>query len=126
MRVGGRGRDTGWAQDRRWLIVLGLAVASCAATPRAPASSCMQQTVDSLKLAGLPDSRQHCLASGTIVLRCGRVSAWTAGYGKEIADLLGPGNFERRDLRANESGRDCAAGSADERELARCCADAGF
>jgi hypothetical protein len=86
----------------------------------------MQQTLASLKLAGLPDGRQHCLASGTIVLRCGRFSGWTAGYGKEIADLFGPGNFERRDLSANESGRDCAAGSADERELARCCAEAGF
>jgi hypothetical protein len=86
----------------------------------------MQLTLDSLQQAGLPDSRLHCLASGTIQLRCGRVSAWTAGHGKEIADLFGPGDFQRHDLQANAAGRACAGRSASEEDLGPCCAEAGF
>ena len=86
----------------------------------------MQRTVDSLQRAGLPDSRLHCLASGTIALRCGRVSAWVAGYGKEIADLVGPGDFERRDFQANAAGRRCAGRAENEQDLVPCCAGAGF
>ncbi|MEO8444993.1 MAG: hypothetical protein ABI567_08325 [Gammaproteobacteria bacterium] len=108
------------------LVVLGLAPGSCAAPPRGPALSCMQQTVDSLPLAGLSNDRQHCLASGTIQRRCGRLSAWAAGYGKEVADLFGPGNFQQRDLKANAAGRACATAPGDEGALANCCAGAGF
>jgi hypothetical protein len=109
---------------RRWLCLVGLALASCASAPRAPASSCMQQTVDSLELSGLSEDRKHCLASGSIALRCGSASAWAAGYGKEVADLFGPGRFQRRDLVANAAGRRCAGYSPDERDLAACCAAA--
>jgi hypothetical protein len=86
----------------------------------------MQQTMEALDLTSLSDDRKHCLASGTIALRCGRASARIAGYGKELADLFGPGQFQRRDLRANSAGRHCAGRSADEGGLAACCADAGF
>ncbi|MDH5254609.1 MAG: hypothetical protein OEW72_01720 [Gammaproteobacteria bacterium] len=108
------------------MAILALALASCASTPRAPASSCMQQTVDSLDLASLSAERRHCLASGTIVLRCGSASAWVAGYGKEVGDLFGPGNFQQMDLRANAAGRRCAASAVSEADLPACCADAGF
>jgi hypothetical protein len=111
---------------RRWLCLVGLALASCASAPRAPASSCMQQTVDSLELSGLSEDRKHCLASGSIALRCGSASAWAAGYGKEVADLFGPGRFQRRDLQANSVGRDCASRSAEDNELPACCAGAGY
>ncbi len=118
--------DDNWMRSRRWLCLVGMALASCASAPRAPASSCMQQTVDSLELSGLSEDRKHCLASGTIALRCGSASAWVAGYGKEVADLFGPGRFQRRDLRANSAGRDCSSGAADEKELPACCAGAGY
>jgi hypothetical protein len=110
----------------RWLCLVALACASCASTPRAPASSCMQRTVDSLPLTGLFNDRQHCLASASIAMRCGQVSAWVAGYGKEVADLFGPGLFQRRDLAANSAGRSCGASLADEAGITACCADAGF
>lgn len=108
------------------VAIFALAPVACASPPRAPASSCMQQTVDALDLSGLSNDRKHCLASGSIALRCGTLPAWAAGYGKEMADLMGPGNFQRRDLRANSAGRACADRSADERALPACCANAGF
>ena len=110
----------------RILAILALVIVSCASTPRAPASTCMQQTVNSLDLHHLSGDRQHCLASGTISLRCGSASAWIAGYGKEFGDLFGPGSFQQRDLRANAGGRRCAVSAASESDLPACCADAGF
>lgn len=114
----------------RWLCLVGLGLvascASCASAPRAPASSCMQQTVNSLDFTAASGDRRHCLASGSIALRCGSASAWVAGYGKEFGDLLGPGSFQRRDLQANSAGRRCAASVAGEAELGACCAAAGF
>ena len=86
----------------------------------------MQQTLDALDLTSLSGDRKHCLASGTIALRCGRASARVAGYGKELADLFGPGRFQRRDLQANSAGRRCAGLSVAEGGLSSCCADAGF
>lgn len=111
---------------QRGFALLAIALASCSSPPRAPASSCMQQTMDSLSLAGLSNDRQHCLASGSIALRCGPATAWLAGYGKEVADAFGPGQVQQRDLRANAAGRSCASQSASEQDLAGCCADAGF
>lgn len=116
----------------RWRLLLAgslataIVVAACATTPRAPESSCMQQTVDSLELDGLPGPRQHCLAAGAIALRCGGVSAFVAGYGKEFADLFGPGSFQRQDLQANRIGRKCASRVGSEDRLAACCADEGL
>jgi hypothetical protein len=110
----------------RILAVLALVLVSCASTPRAPASTCMQQTVNSLDLAPLSGDRKHCLASATISLRCGSSSAWVAGYGKEFGDLFGPGSFQQRDLQANAAGRRCGALAVSEADLPACCADAGF
>ncbi len=117
-------------KGRLLIGLLALVTTACATLPQAPAGSCMQRTMDSLDLAGLPGNRQHCLASGTIALRCGSASAWMAGYGKEMADLFGPGRFQRQDLRANAAGRKCAASLADEgvdrERLAACCAARGY
>lgn len=107
-----------------WLLPAALA-AGCAAQPRAPASSCMQRTVDALALEGLPGPRRHCLAAGAIAIRCGPADALVAGYAKEIADAFGPGDASRADLAANAAGRECAARSADEVALPECCARAG-
>ena len=86
----------------------------------------MQRAVDSLALEGLPDVRKHCLAAGTIAIRCGGGSAFIAGYAKEISDAFGPGDASERDLAANKAGRRCAERSADESALAACCAEAGY
>lgn len=111
----------------RWpVLALTVLLAACAANPRAPESSCMQRTVDSLALAGESDRRKHCLAAGAIAIRCGGGSAWVAGYAKEISDAFGPGDASTADLAANAAGRECAQRSADERELPGCCAAAGY
>ncbi len=101
-------------------------VGACSANPRAPESSCMQRAVDSLALEGLSDTRRHCLAAGTIAIRCGTGSAFIAGHMKEISDAFGPGDAAGRDLSANKAGRNCAAQSADESVLGACCAEAGY
>ena len=110
----------------RSLAILALVMVSCASMPRAPASSCMQQTLDSLDLAPLSGDRKHCLASAAIALRCGSASAWIAGYGKEFGDLFGPGSFQQRELEANAAGRRCGATVAGEADLPACCAVAGY
>lgn len=86
----------------------------------------MQRTVDSLPLDGLPDARKHCLAAGTIAVRCGAGSAFVAGYAKEIADAFGPGDASAADLAADAAGRECAQRSAGEHALAECCVAAGY
>lgn len=127
-----------WRVARGWLTILCLTTAACATMPRAPAGSCLQQTVNALDLDGLPDGGKHCVASAAISQRCGRGTAWLAGYAKEISDLLGPGDFEHRDLEADRAGRACAATTQDGRSrtmdphavdqpvLERCCAAVGY
>jgi hypothetical protein len=121
------GRLPGRPATRRLLrLALPLFVSACAAMPRAPADSCMQQTMDSLEVGGLADMRQHCLAAGTIAIRCGGLSATMAGYGKELADVFGPGDAEWRDVAANRAGRRCAGRSKDEAVLSACCEREGY
>ena len=107
------------------LVVMGLALSAgaCAGPPRAPAGSCMQQTMDSLQLEGLSDLRRHCVAAGTIAARCGSTDAFVAGHAKEAADFFGPGDVSREDLRANRAGRNCARTGE---RLDECCARAGY
>lgn len=123
------------AEVRSWLAGRGLLVAilactvllgACSANPRAPESSCMQRTVDSLALDGNTDLRKHCLAAGAIAIRCGGGDAFMAGYAKEIADAFGPGDASRRDLAANRAGRGCAQRVAGEQGLQECCAGMGY
>jgi hypothetical protein len=100
--------------------------AACASPPRAPAWTCMQRTMDSLELSGVSDDRKHCLASGAIAIRCGSVSAFLAGWGKEAADVFGPGDPSWHDLKADRAGRDCARAAPDETALPECCAKSGY
>jgi hypothetical protein len=86
----------------------------------------MQRAVDALTLDGLPAPRRHCLAAGTISIRCGSADALVAGYAKETADAFGPGDSSLADLAANAAGRECATRSVDEQALAECCAQAGY
>lgn len=95
--------------------------AACTTMPRAPAGSCIQRTFDGLELAGLDDQTRHCYASGMIARQCGTFNAWSAGLGKELADLAGAGTASRADLRANRVGRDCARSG--QPDLLACCVD---
>lgn len=118
-----------WLAGRGLIAMLVLCcflLGGCSANPRASDSSCMQQAVDAIALDGLPDLRKHCLAAGAITRRCGSFDAVAAGYAKEISDAFGPGDASRRDLAANRAGRQCAQRSADVRQLAECCVQAGY
>jgi hypothetical protein len=76
--------------------------------------------------ADLPDSRAHCMASGLIARYCSRSEAYMAGLGKELRDLLGPGDAEWRDWRADRAGIACAREAKDDTEIATCCSRQGY
>jgi hypothetical protein len=71
--------------------------------------------------ANLPDKRAHCLASGLIARYCSLPEAYLAGIGKEIRDLLGRGDAEWADWRADRVGIACAHRAADDDGLVACC-----
>ena len=69
----------------------------------------------------LPDKQAHCLASGLIARYCSLAEAYLAGVGKEMRDLLGPGDAEWSDWLADRRGIDCARHATDDVSLSRCC-----
>ena len=71
--------------------------------------------------AGLDDRLAHCVASGLILRHCSASEALLAGWGKELRDLVGAGNAQRRDLAANRRGRDCARSVDSDQALIDCC-----
>src|SRR4051812_34366472 len=50
------------------------------------------------------DKFKHCALSCIIALQCGPVESWGAGVIKELADLIGPGDPDWKDLRADRMG----------------------
>ena len=104
-------------------------VAGCASTAPRPAKSsygCMQSVVTNKLPSGIPDSRAHCMASGLIARYCSRSEAYMAGIGKELRDLLGPGDAELRDLRADRAGIACSRKAKDDADIASCCSASGY
>jgi hypothetical protein len=69
----------------------------------------------------IPDAQVHCVASGLIARYCSVTEATMAGWGKELKDLLGPGDAEWRDLRSDRRGIACARSASTEQELLTCC-----
>jgi hypothetical protein len=69
----------------------------------------------------LPDKRAHCLASGLIARYCSLSEAYIAGVGKEVRDLLGPGDFEWADWQADRVGIACARHAESDEAIADCC-----
>ncbi|HWK50999.1 MAG TPA: hypothetical protein VNR40_13995 [Steroidobacter sp.] len=118
----------------RTTIVAGalLALAACASVPNRPPRAakssygCMQTVVKERVPANLPDKRQHCLAGGLIARYCSGTEAYMAGAGKELKDLLGGGDPEWADWRADRVGIACARSASDDDELARCCEQRGY
>lgn len=86
----------------------------------------MQAVVQDKLPSGLPDPRAHCLASGLIARYCSGSEAYLAGAGKELRDLLGDGDAEWADWRADRAGIDCARSASNDDALATCCADRGY
>jgi hypothetical protein len=67
------------------------------------------------------DKQTHCLAAGLIARYCSRSEAYMAGAGKELRDLLGGGDAEWADWRADRAGIACAKIAADDSAIAVCC-----
>jgi hypothetical protein len=49
-----------------------------------------------------------------------------AGIGKELRDLLGRGDAEWRDWRADRAGITCAREAKDDTEIVNCCSRLGY
>jgi hypothetical protein len=81
----------------------------------------MQAALDQRLPKNIPDAQAHCSASGLITRYCSVPEALMAGWGKELADLLGPGDAEWRDLVADRRGRSCALTARSDQELLQCC-----
>jgi hypothetical protein len=113
--------------DRRLPLVAILATAACAPLPqrepRAAHSSleCMHAAMQDRLPAGLPDSQLHCIATGLIARYCSVTEASLAGIGKELKDLLGPGDAEWRDLVSDRHGIECARTASTNDDLLQCC-----
>lgn len=86
----------------------------------------MRAVLDAKLPAGLPDERAHCLAAGLIARYCSVSEAYLAGIGKELRDLLGPGDAEWADWRADRTGIACAKSAAGDSELVSCCSSRGY
>jgi hypothetical protein len=85
----------------------------------------MQAVVREKVPENLPERRAHCLAAGLIARYCSITEAYMAGSGKEIRDLLGPGDAQWEDWRADRAGIACARTARDDAGLEECCMRAG-
>jgi hypothetical protein len=103
------------------------AVTACGTIPQRPTRlepssyGCMTAVLRQRLPANLPDKRAHCLASGLIARYCSLPEAYLAGIGKEVRDLLGGGDAEWADWRADRVGIACSHRAADDDGLVACC-----
>lgn len=118
------------ADLRRTEVVVLMAtavLAGCAPLPqreaRADHSSygCMKAALRDRMPDNLPDSQMHCIAAGLIARYCSVTEASLASIGKEIRDLLGPGDAEWRDIESDKRGLDCARSAGSDDALRTCC-----
>jgi hypothetical protein len=91
--------------------------------PRPAHSSlgCMRAAIKDRVPSALPDSQKHCIAAAMIAKYCSVTEATLASVGKELQDLLGPGDAEWRDLGSDRHGIDCARASASDEAVLACC-----
>jgi hypothetical protein len=87
---------------------------------------CMEAVVREKVPRDLIDKHRHCLAGGLIARYCSVSEAHLAGLGKELSDLLGPGDAEWSDWRADRAGVRCARESVTDADVAVCCTRAGY
>jgi hypothetical protein len=118
---------------RRFLImVLLAALTACTSVPNKPdrlsrsSVGCMQAVVREKVPDDLPEKRAHCLAAGLIARYCSVTEAYMAGSGKEIGDLIGGGDAEWEDWRADRAGIDCARSATNDMQVEECCAHNGY
>jgi hypothetical protein len=85
---------------------------------------CMRAAIETQKETTLPDDQAHCLAAGSIAMRCSVAEALLASLGKEISDVFGRGDAQWSDLQADARGIRCAQtiSAGGNTSLAACCA----
>jgi hypothetical protein len=81
----------------------------------------MKAVLESKLPRDLPDGEAHCVASGLIARYCSIPESYLAGLGKELRDLIGPGDAEWRDLTADRAGIACARRAGSDEALDACC-----
>ena len=81
----------------------------------------MQAVLQEKLSVDLPDKHTHCMAGGFIARYCSVGEAYFAGAAKELQDLLGAGDAQWSDWRADRTGIDCARHARDDDEIASCC-----
>lgn len=117
--------NSGWPAAA--VAALAICLGACAPLPsyevRAARSSlgCMRSALAAHGALPAVDSEAHCLAAGLIARHCSITEAWLASLGKEVIDLLGPGDAEWRDLAADGRGIACARRAPNDAALAACC-----
>ena len=91
--------------------------------PRAARSSlgCIRAAIRDRLPPDLPDRQKHCVAAALIARYCSVTEAALASVGKEMQDLLGPGDAEWRDLQSDRRGIDCARASASDEATVTFC-----
>jgi hypothetical protein len=105
-------------------ILLALPLCACVAVADRPSRStvgCAQAVVRSRVPAGLADKPTHCIAAAMIARYCSRTEATLVSIGKEARDLLGAGDAEWADLRADRAGLRCAAEAGNDAAVLECC-----
>jgi hypothetical protein len=80
----------------------------------------MQAALAAQRFEGLHDDEAHCIATGLIALRCSVTESWLAGFGKELRDLVGPGDAALDDLQSDGRGVRCARSTGKD-GLDACC-----
>src|SRR5262245_7760267 len=109
------------------LLLLTLLLSACGTVPHRqvrlePSSyGCMKAVLDRKLPTHLPDNKAHCMAAGLIARYCSIPEGYLAGIGKELRDLVGPGDAEWRDLVSDRVGINCARRADSDEALTACC-----
>jgi hypothetical protein len=111
-------------------LLLG-ALAGCASLgggsrPAGSSLACARAAVAEVVTPAMTDKRKHCAGAASIAARCSVLEARLAYYGKEVSDMLGGGDPELEDLRADRAGVACARTDPAADAVLACCAAAGY
>lgn len=95
--------------NRFSLIIVGFFVVfPSAAQATSPELFCAKRVIElyrpRIDLAESYDKFKHCAFSCIIAVHCGSAQSWTVGVLKELQDIVGPGNADWKDYRANQTG----------------------
>jgi len=104
-----------------WIVGLLGGCASAGGRPAQSTIGCARAVVSRHVPAGQPDKLTHCVAAAMIARYCSGTEAVLASVGKEAADLLGPGDADWADWRADRTGLRCARNAADDMAVTQCC-----